>query len=316
MTQQQRAGEAVKVLYVGGVPRSGSTLTDLMLDGLPGHVAVGELFYLWTNGALMDNLCSCGQTFHLCPFWTEVGDVAYGGWDRVDASDVVAMQDEVDRTAKIPALLTGRGGDAYRRRLEDYRAVLLPLYRAIATVSGKDVVVDSSKRPSLAYLLSRTAGVDLTVAHVLRDPRGVAHSFAKVVRLPSGASSGDIMPRSRMRKVARRWVTVNGAISALRLLGVPVVQVRYEDLVRRPVQELQRIAAAEGVPTSAADFDFLDGSSLTLPSTHVVAGGRIRLGGGSMALRLDEAWRSDMPRRTRWAVGAATAPARLLYGYR
>ena len=39
----------VRLLYVGGVPRSGSTLADMMIGQLPGHVGVGELYYLWAG---------------------------------------------------------------------------------------------------------------------------------------------------------------------------------------------------------------------------------------------------------------------------
>ena len=80
------ATEAVRVLYVGGVPRSGSTLTDLVLDQLPGHVSVGELFYLFRNGIRMDSACGCGEPFSACPFWVAVGDRAVGGWANLTST--------------------------------------------------------------------------------------------------------------------------------------------------------------------------------------------------------------------------------------
>lgn len=308
------------VLYVGGMPRSGSTLTDLMLDLLPGHVAVGELFYLWRNGLVHDGLCACGEPFSGCPFWTAVGAQAYGGWGAVDGDRVMALQRTVDASAKIPLLLAPTRPGGFQRALDDYTDLLRRLYAAIAEVSGAVVVVDSSKRPSLAFVLRHVPGLRLTVAHVIRDPRGVAYSFAKHVELPPGAALGPQMPRTATWKVGRRWVTVNALISALPLVGVPGVRVRYEDLVRAPVRELSRIAAAEGLDPAGIDFGFLAGEAdeptLRVPETHVVAGGRIRLGGGTMPLRLDDAWRRDMPARARRLIGAVTLPSRLQYGYR
>ncbi len=321
MPAQSRA-PMPRVLYVGGMPRSGSTLTDLMLDLLPGHVAVGELFYLWRNALLHDGLCACGEPFSACPFWTEVGNTAFGdaGWAAIDAERMMALQDAVDATSRIPLLMAPSRPRGFQRALDEYTGVLRSLYTGIAVVAGARVVVDSSKRPSLAFVLRQVPHLDLTVAHVVRDPRGVAYSFNKHVELPPGAALGPQMPRTATLKVGRRWVTVNAMMSSLSVLGVPSVRVRYEDLVGDPVRELSRIARAEGLDPTTIDFGFLrregDQVSLAVPATHVVAGGRIRLGGGTMALRLDDAWRQEMPAQARRLVGAVTLPARLGYGYR
>lgn len=307
--------DRVKVLYVGGMPRSGSTLTDLVLHQLPGHVGVGELFYLWRNGIAHDGLCACGVGFTQCPFWTEVGRVAFGGWRNVDVERVLHLQDRVDRTSRIPLLLSPYRPRGFAADLAEYTEVLQRLYEAVAAVSGEDVVVDSSKRPSLAYVLREMPGVDLSVVHVVRDPRGVAFSFAKHVALPKGAALGDEMPRSSPRKVSRRWVTVNAMIAGLCRLGVPVTRVRYEDLVRHPDRELRRVMGLTSRPATRGTFDHLATEGITVPRTHVVAGGRIRLVDGTLPLRLDEQWRRDMPVRSRRLVEVLTAPVRWMYGY-
>jgi len=306
--------QPLDILYVGGMPRSGSTLTDLMLDSLPGHVAVGELFYLWRNGLLHDGLCACGAAFSRCPFWQAVGQQAFGGWRAADGERVMRLQHEVDRTAKIPQIL-GRRPRAFAAALEEYSGLLQRLYAAIAQVSGAQVVVDSSKRPSLAFVLRSMPGVRLTVAQVVRDPRGVAYSFSKHVELPAGAALGAAMPRSSTVKVARRWVTVNALVASLGAFGVPTVRVRYEDLVQDPLRELARVAAAEG-RASEVDRTVVTDRGLRVPETHVVAGGRIRLADGVLPLRLDDAWRREMDPAARRVVGAVTAPTRLRYGYR
>jgi hypothetical protein len=297
------------------MPRSGSTLTDLVLHDLPGHVGVGELFYLWRNGLAHDGLCACAVPFSRCPFWSEVGRVAFGGWDRVDATHVMRLQERVDRTLRIPLLLVPRPPAGFATALAEYADVLRRLYAAVLEVSGERVVVDSSKRPSLAYVLHTMDDVDLRVVHVVRDPRGVAFSFAKHVALPAGADLDDAMPRSTTRKVSRRWVSVNALVAGLRHAGVPVVRVRYEDLVSEPDRELRAVLRLTGSDAPPGSFDHLASRGVTVPRTHVVAGGRIRLLDGTMPLRLDEQWRRDMPARSRRLVELMTAPARWRYGY-
>jgi len=313
-TDDQAAGP--EVLYVGGLNRSGSTLADLMLDSLPGHVAVGELFYLWRNGVQHDGLCSCGRTFWACPFWAAVGAEAFGGWDQVDVDEVLRLQALVDRTSAIPRLLAGGPAGAFARAVRQYQDVLVRLYRAVARVAGASVVVDSSKRPSLAYVLVRTAGVKVTVVHVLRDPRGVVNSLTKVVALPPGAALRSEMPRSSTWKASRRWTTVNAMISALGLGATQVVRVRYEDLVADPRAQLVRVLEAEGRTPPPDGFPALTSEGLAVGETHLVAGGRIRLAGGVLALRRDEAWRTEMSPARQRVVSILTAPARLSYGYR
>jgi hypothetical protein len=306
----------LQVLYVGGMPRSGSTLTDLMLHQLPGHIGVGELFYLWRNGLAHEGLCACGETFSRCDFWAEVGRVAFGGWSEMDAEHVMRLQEAVDRTSKIPWLLSPWQPRAFRAQLDEYREILRRLYAAICRVSGAQVVVDSSKRASLAYVLRTMPDVDLRVVQVVRDPRGVAFSFNKHVALPEGAALRNEMPRSTTRKVSRRWVTVNSMIAALRPLGVPLTRVRYEDLVAHPARELGKVLQLSGGEAPEGVFGYVTDEGIAVPRTHVVAGGRIRLASGRMPLRLDEQWRQDMPVRARRLVELMTAPVRWRYGYR
>ena len=62
----------VKLLYIIGDGRSGSTLLNIALGNHPDAVAAGELCnvqrYLWRQ----DNWCSCGTPVHECSFWGAV----------------------------------------------------------------------------------------------------------------------------------------------------------------------------------------------------------------------------------------------------
>src|SRR3954451_18343438 len=69
-------GERIKVLFVTGAARSGTTLVDLLLSQVPGITAVGELRYLWQRGLLERRLCGCGSPVPECVFWQAVLDTA------------------------------------------------------------------------------------------------------------------------------------------------------------------------------------------------------------------------------------------------
>lgn len=309
-------GDKVTVLYVGGMPRGGTTLLDLMLGQLPGHVAVGEVFYVWLTGVERDRLCGCGQTFRSCPFWQEVGQRAFGGWDRIDLPEMKRLIHRVDRTVYLPLLLAPRLHPGFARRLRRYQDTMTRLYAAVADVSGQPVVVDSSKRPSLAHALRTAPGIDLRVVHMLRDPRGVVHSWGSEVAIPEGAGARSHLRKRSPRLIVRRWVTVNAMIGALRRLGVPATVLRYEDLVRDPRTAMRSAAALTGTPLTDDDLHFLSPDGLVIEPHHTVAGGRIRFRSSPMALKLDERWRREMSPRRRTFVQVATWPSRLFYDYR
>lgn len=304
------------VLYIGGVARSGSTLLDLMLGQMTGHCDVGEVFYVWQGGVERNLLCACGERFSDCPFWTQVGSKAFGGWEHVDSARVLALQASVDATSRIPMILAAPVLPRFRRRLDEYTAIMVSVYQAVAAVSGSPVVVDSTKRPSLAYILRRATSVDLRVVQLVRDPRGVAYSWTKPVAVPAGAGPRNTMKTRSPVQISRRWVTVNLLFAALRACGVPLVRVKYEDIVRAPVEQLRRIARiTDDVTGGAGDLGFLTPQGLRLGLSHTVIGGRIRMQRGTLVLRADEEWRTSLPLRRRIFISGVTWPLRRAFGY-
>lgn len=306
---------ATRVLYVGGMPRSGSTLLTWMLGELPGHVAVGELFYLWSAGIQRDQLCGCGEPFSACPFWTEVGCRAFGGWSEVDVDRAVALTHEVDSTRRLPRILAARFLPSFRRRRDAYLDLLARVYAAVSETAGGSVVVDGSKRPSLAFLLRASTRLDVRVVHILRDPRGVVHSWSKQVTLPEGAGVRGYLKVRSTRLIVRRWLTVTALFGLLRRLGVPVTTIRYEDLAGDPHGALRDLLDFCDVPVDPDPTAFIRADGLHLTRAHMVEGGRVRFTDLPLVMRLDEAWRTEMPAGRQRAVGLATWLPRRRRGY-
>ena len=50
-------GGRVRVLYLGGLGRSGSTVIERLTGQLPGVCAVGELVHLWDRGVTDGERC-------------------------------------------------------------------------------------------------------------------------------------------------------------------------------------------------------------------------------------------------------------------
>lgn len=305
----------VDVLFVAGMPRSGSTLLELMLGQLPSHCDVGELFYMWSGGVIRDERCACGETFSQCPFWIEVGDRAFGGWHAELAREVLALQYRVDRTPRLIFMALGPLARGHRRATRRYLELVHRVYGAVADVSGAEVVVDSTKRPSTAFLLANDPHVRLRVVHIVRDPRGVLYSWSRKVRLPERAGPRSHLKIRPMRQVVRRWLTVNLMFEFLRLRGVPTELVRYEDLTVRPAEVMTSVLTLTRHPSNDA-LAFLGPDGTVAPfHSHAATGGRIRFTHEPVRLRLDEAWRTELPSRKQSLTRLLCGLLMRRYGY-
>jgi hypothetical protein len=306
-----------RVLYVGGLGRSGSTLIERLLGQLPGVCPVGELVHLWERGVTQGERCGCGEPFGQCGFWQQVGQVAFGGWDEIDVSRVAALRSQVDRNRFIPALARRKLSQKMRNLLTEYNFYYARLYAAIVQVSGCDLVVDSSKHPSLAHCLRWQPDVDLRVLHLVRDPRAVAYSWSRQVLRPD-TDTQSYMTRYSPATAAKQWDIQNAAFHLLARRGVRTMRLRYEDFTAEPELTLHQIAGFAGLPGQDS-YPFLtaDGTSwgARLGGSHSVSGNPMRFTTGLVPISRDEQWRTHMPRAQRLAVTALTGPLMAGYGY-
>lgn len=307
--------ERIRVLFIGGSGRSGTTLLDRMLGEIPELRSFGEVFHLWRRGLVQDTLCGCGLPFSDCGFWQNVGMAGFGGWGRVDARHIVDLQRSVERHRYIPLMLAPHLTRGYRERLEEFEGVLGSLYRAIHDVAGGRIVVDSSKHASYAFILRRLPGVELRVIHMVRDPRGVAYSWSKKVRRPEVTDREAFMPRHDPAEFGALWWGQNVVYDLLRSTGTPTLRVQYERLADQPRAEIERILRFAGERVDAGTLDFIGDGFAELGATHSVSGNPMRFDTGRVPLRLDAEWKEKMPPRDRTIVSAITAPLLARYGY-
>jgi hypothetical protein len=284
---------------------------------MPGACPAGEVVHMWQRSVRDDERCGCGQAFSACPFWPQVGQVAFGGWDRVDVDRVTRLRAQVDRARFLPLLASTPLQGRLQPALDEYVGYYRRTYAAISQVSGNPVVIDSSKHASLAFCLRSSPGVDLRVVHMVRDSRAVAYSWGKVVDRPEAA--GSQMATYKPASAALRWNLQNSALQLLSQLGTPTLRVRYEDFVRAPAVTLSEIAAFAGLP-SAPDLGFLgtDGPGrwwAELAATHTASGNPMRFTTGRVPIRYDATWQTAMLAGNRRTVTALTLPLLMRYGY-
>ncbi|GGP67893.1 sulfotransferase [Saccharothrix coeruleofusca] len=300
----------MRVLYITGMMRCGSTMIGNVLGEAARTLHVGELHFLWRNGVLRsgtNSSCGCGETVTRCPLWSAVLTTGVAA-DPHAAAAVEAVQSARLRARHTPARLAESLG--LRRTPPDVEwltGVTADLYRAVAAASGADVLVDGSKFPAEAAALLGRDGTDLDVRvlHVVRDARATTFSYRKdksyVTRMSAHRSTG-------------YWAAVNAASDLLALAGRDrYLRVRHEDFSARPREVVQRIMAFAGI--QGANPVAEDGT-VELGVNHTVTGNPDRFHRGRVPIRSDGRWRTELDWKPKALTTAAAGPQLLRYGYR
>jgi hypothetical protein len=298
----------MKVLYISGTGRSGSTILDQILGQLDGFFSVGELSHIWERGLVSRRKCGCGVPVPECPAWSAILARAFGQPWTVDPCRIA----ELKRSRRSPSSLVlghymNRDGD------KEYQRAVESLYRAVHQHTGCRVIVDSSKSPVHAKRLDSFADVDVYLVHLVRDPRATAYSWLRKRPLPDFGDDR-LMLRQSPLETARRWVRWQLVAEFLwRRKTDRYLLLKYEDFIRHPRAAVEQILRFVGESPSA--LPFLGESSVRLAPTHSVSGNPSRFRTGTVELRDDREWMDKMRRGDRLFVTALTWPLLRKYGY-
>lgn len=299
-----------RLVYLLAASHSGSTLTAMLLGAHPEVCTVGEL--KWTSmGDVTRYRCSCGELIQACPFWLEVrARMAKRGFDfeigqaRTDLRALATPYEQrllrplhrgpLAEAARDVALLASPG---WRQRLRAHQQRNLALAEIVLELSGKQVIVDSSKIGLRLKYLRQTPGLDVKVVRVVRDGRAVALTYtdpaqfadARDPRLKGGGTGASRdHQRLSMEAAAREWRRSNEEAEAVLAQLDPSrwIQVHYEQLCADPEGTLKKVFSFIGVDPAAARLDFRN-------TRHHVVGNGMRLDTQS-EIRLDERWREAL----------------------
>ena len=304
----------VKVLFIMGWGRSGSTLLDNILGEVEGFRSLGELHYLWRRGFIKNHLCGCRRPVDQCELWSRVLDTPFhGGKLRdLDPKEVDRWQHEAARMRYFRRLLEMEPGRPTRwPELDSYVEALGAVLRGVAAVDHARVIVDSSKRPSDGAVLRLVPDLDVYYLHLVRDPRATAYSWRRV----------KVGPHQSLRQLGPavystlRWMNRNAAAEKLarRVDRGRTMFLRYEDFVAQPARNLERILRHLG--EERGHLPFLDERTVSLGVNHTVSGNQRRFKTGPIEIKHDDAWMAEQSRTDRSLATAIALPRLLRYGY-
>ena len=300
--------DPLKVIYIAGYGRSGTTLLDIALGQQPGVLAAGELTALARHVWQEREYCACRRKADECSFWSKVVEA----W--LDGRQPDAMAKHGRNLARSEWLFdprrllwrfgVGKTGKAY---CEETSALL----HKIADNSRASVIVDSSKLPGRASALMSIEDIEVYVIHMVRDGRGVGWSMMKPYqRSVEDGIQKELKPKP-LWYTAARWFVVNLGVEMLRarLSRKRSIRVRYEDFVADPSGTVSAILDLVGQP-----YVVPDGGTEVFSPGHQIAGSRHRMQ-DEITISKDIGWTSKMPRSMQRLFSVLTAPLLFRYGY-
>jgi hypothetical protein len=208
----------IDVIYIIGSGRSGSTVLGSVLGAYPDIVNTGEIYnfkHFFDSAAERNRKCSCGEELQECGFWKRVKDYIY----EKTGKDLVEPKD------------TDPGNFGRNNYV---------LFSAIQAVSGRRIILDSSKRHYRLNLLLKSPHFRVTILHLVRDARAYAYS-SMLTEMKKGASS-----RVFFRKLWE-WQHKNIAMKFLYGRNPRYYFCRYEDFVCDPKAVIGKFLSTVGL---------------------------------------------------------------------
>jgi hypothetical protein len=306
---------AVKVVYIAGWGRSGTTILDNILGHVDGFFSAGELAFFWSRGMLGGFRCGCGELIRECVVWRDVlasplGESTIGDHDP---GRVVEWQRSTTRARHTWNVLRNYSNPSGTNgALGNYARMLSAVYRAIASTTGARVVVDSSKNPAGAAMLGIVPGIEPYVVQMVRDPRAVAYSWARAKHQPGFGDDRNMITQSSLNSTLH-WVIWNAAAASVRRAVPQSLLIRYEDFIAAPKRTVEEIISLVG--ESPASIPFEDEHRVRLSSNHTVSGNPSRFKTGVVPIRSDDEWVRRQPARARVITTSIALPFMNRYGY-
>tara|TARA_X000000950_G_scaffold41103_1_gene44825 strand:+ start:14827 stop:15693 length:867 start_codon:yes stop_codon:yes gene_type:complete len=212
-----------KIIFIIGAPRSGSTYFDQFLGSFEGIFSCGE-----TNRGMHElrsgiSICSCGLGIDNCSFWGSV-------FKNINTEDnnFVQIIKKYNTKNRLFHFLN-------KNKMNNVRNYMSKFYNSVSNISGCNVLIDSSKDPIYAQVLSKIENFEPYFIHLVRDPRAVAYSWTKKKNDPKKNRN---MKTFTPLYTTFKWCYYNLFSFLFFKNHKNYIQLQYEDLEGKDLQKL------------------------------------------------------------------------------
>jgi len=304
----------IRLIYIIGKPRSGSTLLDRLLGEHPDLFSAGEVKPIWEASFIKNQLCGCGKPFKECEVWQQiVGNFLNENRD-FDAQEMINLHRTIDRLRYIPKLIVIKKLGLLNRNIQQMNNIFYSLYKAIHSVITPKYIIDSTKEVPFAFILNMNPNLDVYLLHIVRDSRAVAYSWQRRKIRPEIINRVEYMQTYSPFRTSMCWLLVNILSGCIGRGMDNYKRIRYEDLIKRPKSVLSDIFSFLTIDNKV-DKIMIEDDTAYLGTNHTVAGNPVRFRTGKMKLKLDEEWKTKMKNSDKFLVSLLTFPVLKYFNY-
>ncbi len=295
--------EKLKVLFIAGETRSGSTILSNILGEIDGFFNAGEVIEIWDRGVKWS--CGCGIAAETCLIWSKILEKVLKGKNLSDIKNLIRLRDKAAKSKKIPKLLAiPNTRQKFEADISLYSRALTELFQAIQSVTKSRVIIDASKNIGYCYILGLLPEIDLYVVHLIRDARATVYSWTQKKRG---------LWTEKSHKLSLRWCVRNITAELLgKKLDSKYLILQYENFIERPLESVDCILNL--VKENPMKLPFINKTEVKLGTSHGICGNPDRFKAGIIKLRLDEKWKR-MKTIDKTFVTVLTWPLLLRYRY-
>ena len=221
----------IRIIYIIGAGRSGTTLLDIILGNTSNIFSAGEL----NRFASLNGNPPLARNKEVEQFWKEVKE----GLEKENIKDL-DLYKQISREFEFHTSIFNTGFSKKRKQLfnvyADYQKKMFSnIAKLVLQYYNKTIISDSSKYPMRGLLLSKIFGSNISFIYIKRNPQAVVESFQKKdVEQPPKSRLGANIYLLTVNVIANR------VIKAVKK-KCKVVTITYDDLVRDPLSTLSAI---------------------------------------------------------------------------
>ncbi len=292
------------IIYISGSGRSGSTLLERIFHSSSNASALGEFHCLWRL-ASEQITCSCGTPFLRDEFWQSVLQDA--GVDASAIAELARLETLFARSSFIARHNFSLNALARNPDVQRFLAIQFALFESVARLSGKSILIDSSKAGPRAWLLA--CDPRTRILHLYRDPADVIASW-RSKKFDQGLNSQ--MKRMPVSRAAMDWWKVEQLILMLARQR-KVARIDYENLCTSPeslvMGLIEQLDLSDGIQPS-----WIDSSTVHQGGDyHSLNGNPDRFERGPIQIAFRGTDWQKMDASERFRIRATAAAIRLFY---
>ncbi len=302
--------ERIKVIYLMGMARSGGTIVGKILGQLENATFVGELRHLIKRGYKENSECSCGSKFNQCNYWNKIFKDTLLNNNQIDISNYIKIQESFDRTTMIlksfMIFFKEKVFNIKNNNYEIYKDLNNKLYSNISKSFNAKIIVESSRYPSRALMLSRCKNLEVYIIHLVRDPRGVINSQLKKQQERIGRRS-----LIALRNIFNWNITLLIGLLIQLIKNKKASFLSYENFITAPKESLNKILNEAKINSKTLP-EISDANSVYIKPVHVFSGNENRFLSGETKIRQDVKWKMELHWFTKFVVSLLTSHYLLL----